>query len=540
MSPVSPVLSRPWQRAALIAALAGAATLAQAKGTLVYCSEGSPEGFQPQFFSTGTTFDAVSVPMFNRLVQFEIGTTNVVPALAESWTISPDGKVFTFKLRRGVKFHSNANFKPTRDMNADDVIFSWDRMANDKNPFHAGTGGQTYAYFDDMGMKNIVEKVEKVDPMTVRFTLKRPEAPFLADMAMDFASILSLEYFEAMAKKGTPNSADIFPIGTGPFEFVSYQKDATIRYKAFDQYWGGRPKVDNLVFSITRDATARYAKLKTGECHVMAFPKPADLDEMKKDPTLNVLSKEGLNIGYIAFNTEKKPFDNKLVRQALNLATNKEAILKSVYQGQGQVAKNLIPPILWSYNNNVKDYPYDPAKAKELLAQAGYPNGFEVELWYLPVTRPYNPDGKRMAELIQADWEKIGVKTKLLTYEWAEYRKRSKTGEQSVMMFGWSGDNGDPDNFFVPLLGCEAVKGGGNVARWCNKSFEELIVKAAQTPKQADRAKLYEQAQVIFKDEAPWITVAHSVRFDPTRKEVQGYKMDATAHHYFNNSDLAK
>ena len=175
--------------------------------------------------------------MFNRLVEFEIGTTNIVPALAESWTVSPDGKVFTFKLRKGVKFHSNANFTPTRDFNADDVLFSWDRMANDKNPFHGGTGGQTYAYFDDMGMKNIVDKVEKVDPMTVRFTLKRPEAPFLADMAMDFASILSLEYFETMAKKGTPNAADIFPIGTGPFEFVSYQKDATIRYKAFDQHW---------------------------------------------------------------------------------------------------------------------------------------------------------------------------------------------------------------------------------------------------------------------------------------------------------------
>src|SRR5258706_7419085 len=435
------VSTRSWRRAALIAALALTATAVQAKGTLVYCSEGSPEGFQPQFFSTGTTFDAVSVPLFNRLVQFEIGTTNIVPALAESWTVSPDGKVFTFKLRKGVKFHNNANFTPTRDMNADDVIFSWDRMANDKNKFHGGTGGQTYAYFDDMGMKNIVDKVEKVDPMTVRFTLKRPEAPFLADMAMDFASILSLEYFETMAKKGTPNAADIYPIGTGPFEFVSYQKDATIRYKAFDPHWAGRPKVDNLVYSITRDATARYAKLKTGECHVMAFPKPADLAEMQKDPQLTVLQKEGLNVGYIAFNTEKKPFDNKLVRQALNLATNKEAILKAVYQGQGQVAKNPIPPILWSYNNNVKDYPYDVAKAKELLAQAGYPNGFEVELWYLPVTRPYNPDGKRMAEVIQADWEKIGVKTKLITYEWAEYRKRSKTGEQAARRFGWSGGN---------------------------------------------------------------------------------------------------
>jgi dipeptide transport system substrate-binding protein len=260
---------------------------------------------------------------------------------------------------------------------------------------------------------------------------------------------------------------------------------------------------------------------------------------MKKDPQLNVLQKEGLNIGYIAFNVEKKPFDDKRVRQALNLATNKDAILKAVYQGNGQVAKNPIPPILWSYNDAVKDYPYDPAKAKELLTQAGLGNGFELELWYLPVTRPYNPDGKRMAEMIQADWEKVGVKAKLVTYEWAEYRKRAKQGEHQVVMFGWSGDNGDPDNFFVPLLGCEAVKGGGNNARWCNRQFEDLVVKAAQTPKQADRAKLYEQAQVIVKDEAPWITLAHSIRFDPLRKEVKGYKMDATAHHYFDKAEVA-
>ena len=524
---------------ALIAGLVALPAVAANK-TLVYCSEGSPEGFQPQFFSTGTTFDAVSVPIFNRLVEFETGTTNIIPALAESWTVSPDSKVVTFKLRHGVKFHSNANFKPTRDFNADDVLFSWNRMADDNHPFHKMTAGQTYAYFDDMGMKNIVDKVEALDKYTVRFTLKRPEAPFLADMAMDFASINSAEYFDTMMKKGTPNAADIYPIGTGPFEFVSYQKDATIRYKAFDQYWKGRPKIDNLIFSITRDATARYAKLKTGECQAMAFPKPADLAEMQKDPQLNVLQKQGLNIGYIAFNVEKKPFDNKLVRQALNMATNKEAILKAVYQGQGQVAKNPIPPTLWSYNDAVQDYPYDPAKAKQMLAQAGYPNGFEVDLWYLPVTRPYNPDGKRMAEMIQADWDKIGVKAKLVTYEWAEYRKRSKTGEQPVMMFGWSGDNGDPDNFFVPLLGCEAVKGGGNVARWCNKPFEDLVIKAAQTPNKADRAKFYEQAQVIFKEEAPWITLAHSVRFDPIRREVKGYKMDATAHHYFTSADIVR
>jgi dipeptide transport system substrate-binding protein len=518
-------------------ALLGGTGAAFAAKTLVYCSEGSPEGFNPQYYSTGTTFDAVSVPMFNRLVEFDLGTTNIVPGLAESWTAAPDGLSYTFKLRKGVKFHSSAKFTPTRDFNADDVLFSYNRMADPSIP--KTTPGTTYAYFDDMDMKSIVDHVEKVDPMTVKFVLKKPEAPFLADMAMDFASILSAEYFEKMKAAGTPDVIDREPIGTGPFSFVSYQKDAVVRYKAFDAYWGGRPKIDNLVFAITTDASVRYAKLKTNECQVMAFPKPADLALMKSDPNINLMQKPGLNVGYIAFNVEKKPFDNKLVRQALNMAVNKKAILETVFQGAGTVAKNPIPPTLWGYNDKIVDYPYDPAKAKALLAQAGYPNGAEIDLWYLPVTRPYNPDGKRMAELIQSDWDKIGVKAKLITYEWGEYRKRSKTGEQASIMFGWSGDNGDPDNFFVPLLGCSAVQGGGNLARWCNKDYEELVDKAAVTTKQADRAVLYEKAQVIVKDEAPWLTIAHSVRFDPIRREVTGYKMTATGNHDFRHVDLA-
>jgi len=521
--------------AGALLAVAGSSFAAK---TLVYCSEGSPEGFNPQYFTTGTTFDAVSVPMFNRLVEFELGTTNIVPGLAESWTASSDGLSYTFKLRHGVKFHSSDKFKPTRDFNADDVLFSYNRMADPSHPLHKTAQGQTYAYFEDMGMKDIVEKVEKLDPMTVKFTLKKPEAPFLANMAMDFASILSAEYAEKMKAANTIEVFDREPIGTGPFQFVSYQKDAVIRYKANDAFWGGRPKIDNLVYAITTDASVRYAKLKTGECHVMAFPKPADVAQMKNDPNITLVQKEGLNVGYIAFNVEKKPFDNKLVRQALNMAVNKKAILDAVFQGAGQPAKNPIPPTLWSYNDKVHDYPYDPAKARELLAKAGLASGTEVELWYLPVTRPYNPDGKRMAELIQADWEKVGVKTKLTTFEWGEYRKRSKTGEQQVMMFGWSGDNGDPDNFFVPLLGCSAVKGGGNVSRWCDKAFEDLVQKAKLATKQADRAALYMKAQEIAHEEAPWIPIAHSLRFDPVRKEVVGYKMDATAHHFFNKVDL--
>ncbi len=526
-------------------ATAVAATLAAASGnalavkTLVYCSEGSPEGFNPQFFTTGTTADASSVPLYNRLVEFETGTTTIIPGLAESWSATPDGLSYTFKLRKGVKFHSNAKFTPTRDFNADDVLFSFNRMADPNHPFAKVTVGQTFAYYDDMDLKNIVDHVEKLDAMTVKFVLKKPEAPFVADMAMDFASILSAEYAQKMLAAKTPEVIDREPIGTGPFSFVSYQKDAVIRYKAFDAYWGGRPKIDNLVYAITTDASVRYAKLKTGECHAMAFPKPADVAAMKSDPSINVVSQQGLNVGFVAFNVEKKPFDSKLVRQALNLAVNKKAILDAVFQGAGQVAKNPIPPTLWGYNDRIVDYPYDPAKAKALLAQAGYPNGVEVELWYLPVTRPYNPDGKRMAELIQADWEKVGVKTKLITYEWGEYRKRTKSGEHHAAMLGWSGDNGDPDNFFLPLLGCSAVKGGGNTARWCDPTFESLVQKAKLATRQNDRAGFYTKAQEIFHEEAPWLTIAHSVRFDPLRKEVIGYKMDATAHHYFSKVDMA-
>ena len=413
-------------------------------------------------------------------------------------------------------------------------------MADDSNPFHKITAGQTFAYFEDMGMKNIVDKVEKVDDYTVRFTLKRPEAPFLADMAMDFASILSKEYFDTMMKKGTPNAADIYPIGTGPFEFVSYQKDATIRYKAFDAHFRGKPKVDTLVFSITRDATARYAKLKTGECHVMAFPKPADLAEMKADPTLNVLSKEGLNIGYIAFNTEKKPFDNKLVRQALNMAIDKESILKSVYQGQGQVAKNPIPPILWSYNNAVKDYPFDVAKAKEMLAKAGYPERLR--------SRPLVPAGdaavqpRRQADG-RADPGRLGEDRRqgearhLRMGRVPQAQQDRRAGGDDVRLVGRQRRSRTTSS--CRCWAARRSRAAATSRAGATRTSRTLIIKAAQTPKQADRAKLYEQAQVIFKEEAPWITVAHSVRFDPVRKEVKGYKMDATAHHYFNNAEVA-
>ena len=514
----------------------GLATTASAK-TLVYCSEGSPEGFNPSLYTAGTTFDASSHPIYNRLVEFKRGTTKVVPALAKSWSVSSDGLTYTFRLRKGVKFQTTKYFTPSRDFNADDVLFSFERQLDKNNPYHKVSGG-AYEYFNSMDMPKLIKSIEKVNDYTVRFHLTKPEAPFIANMGMDFASILSAEYADKMMKAGTPEKVDLNPVGTGPFQLVAYQKDAVIRYKAHPDYWQGKAKIDKLIFAITPDASVRYQKLKANECQVMPYPNPADIAQMKKDPNIKVLQQEGLNVGYLAFNTQKKPFGDKRVRKALNMAINKKAIIDAVFQGAGKIAKNPIPPTMWSYNNSVKDYRYSPKKAKKLLAEAGYPNGFSTDIWAMPVQRPYNPNARRMAELIQADFAKVGVKAKIVTYEWGEYLKRSKKGEHQTILLGWTGDNGDPDNFMYVLLGCSAAKNGANRARWCNPTFNDLLVRAKEISNIAQRTQYYKAAQLVFKDEAPWVTIAHSIVFMPMRKNVTGYRIDPFGGHIFYGVDL--
>ena len=527
-------------KTALLCALALPAAMAlvpAAAKTLVYCSEGSPENFYPGVNTTGTSFDA-NEQIYDNLVTFERGGTKVIPALAESWTISKDGLEYTFKLRKGVKFQSNKNFKPSRDFNADDVIFMFERQWKENDPYFKVTSGN-HTYFDDMGMPKLLKSVDKVDEYTVKISLNQPEAPFLANLAMQFAGIQSKEYAIAMLKAGTPEKIDQDPLGTGPFQLIQYQKDALIRYKAFPQYWAGKAKIDDLIFAITPDASVRWAKLQKGECHVMPYPNPADLDTMRKDSAVTVLEQPGLNIGYLAYNTTKKPFDDVRVRKALNMAIDKKAIISAVYLSTGVAATNPIPPVLWSYNKAVKDDAYNPAEAKKLLTAAGYPNGFSTDLWAMPVQRPYNPNAKRIAELMQADLAKIGVKAEIKSYEWGEYRKRLQDGEHQMAMFGWNGDNGDPDNFLNTLLGCNAAKqGGGNVAKFCYKPFEDLVQKAKVTSDIKERTKLYEKAQVIFKEQAPWFTIAHSVQIAPVRKEVVDFRLSPFARHTFYGVDM--
>jgi len=562
------MISKPTTLALALAALTVSSTVA-AK-TLVYCSEGSPENFNPQLYTSGTSVDASAVPVYNRLVEFKVGTTELEPGLAERWDVSEDGKTYTFHLRKGVKFQSNKYFTPTRDFNADDVIFSFMRQKDPNHPYHNVSNGN-YSNFESLEFGKLITSIDKVDDHTVRFTLAHPEAPFVADLAWYFASILSAEYADAMLKAGTPTRVDMDPIGTGPFRLAQYQKDSRILFTAFPEYWQGKAKLDRLVFSITPDASVRYAKLEKNECQVMAFPNPADLPRMRENPNINLMSKAGLNTGFLALNTQKAPLDNVKVRQALAMAINKPAIIDAVFQGTGTAAKNLLPPGVWSADSDLKDYdynpeqakallaeagfskglsidlwampvqrPYNPEQAKALLAEAGFSKGLSIDLWAMPVQRPYNPNAKRMAEMIQADWAKIGVQAKIVTFEWGEYLKRVKGGEHQAALMGWTTATGDPDNFFGPLFTCQSADGGSNSAKWCYQPFDKLIAEAKGITDRSQRTALYKQAQQMMHDQMPAVMIAHSTIFEPVRKEVQGYEIDPFGKHIFYQVDLKK
>ena len=526
-----------WGLCSLVGVLGFATQNAQAAKTFVYCSEGSPSTFNPQLATDGPTFVASSKQIYNRLVTFKSGTTKVIPSLAQSWSVSKNGLEYTFYLRRGIKFHTTKYFTPKRDFNVDDTLFSFNRMYSSKHPYHKVNGGG-YEYFNSMNMKKLIKDIVRIDDYTIKFVLNKREAPFLSNMAMDFASILSAEYGETLLKKGTPEKIDIEPVGTGPFVFKRYAKDTLIRYKAHPHYFLGKASIDNLVISITKDPSVRYQKLKAKECHLIAEPSPTDLNMMKKNKDFVVSELSGLNVGYIAMNVQKKPFDNVLVRRAINHALNRKSYIKAIYLGNAQIANNPIPPTMWSYNKKIKGYEYSPTKALSLLKQAGFPQGFETELWTLPVSRPYNPNGKKMGEMVQADLARVGIKIKLVSFDWSTYLAKSRKGEHKMIMLGWTGDNGDPDNFFHILLGCAAIKGGGNLSRWCNKNFSQLVDKAKQTVSLKERTKYYERAQEIFNQQVPWVPLAHSTVYRGMAKNITGYKMQPVGTENFYEIDI--
>jgi len=508
------------------AAPAGADDDSKMGGVLVFGRSGDSVGLDPARETDGESFYA-STAVFDTLVEFVPGGTAVKPALAESWEVSEDGKSFTFHLREGVKFHDGTDF------NADAVVFSFERQFKEDHPYYDLGPWKYWGYMD---MDNIVDEVVAVDEYTVRFDLKKPEAPFIANLAMDFAAIVSPAAVEKYGEDFKNN-----PVGTGAFKFVSWTKDSDIVFDRNPDYWDAPVYLDRLILKVIPDATSRWLALQKGEVDLIDFPSMEDIPAMKEAEDIQVIQQAGLNVGYLALNTEKKPYDSKLVRQAMNYAIDKSEIIEGVFGEAGQPAKNPIPPGMWSYNDDIEPYPYDPEKAKELLAEAGYPNGFETEIWAMPVARPYNPNARKIAEIMQAQLAKVNVDVEIVTYEWGTYLSKTDMGEHQAAMLGWTGDNGDPDNFLWLLLSEPAAQlPAGNIALWKNAEFTELCSEAKQISDQEKREELYRKAQVIFHEEAPWVPIAHSVVTVPAKDYVKNFKIYPTGKRVFKHVWLEK
>lgn len=507
-------------------------------GTIVFGRGGDSSTMDPAHATDGESFYGTT-QVYDNLAQFKYGTTEIEPGLATSWDVSEDGLTYIFHLRQGVYFAPTAYFKKKVEFSADDVVFSFERQFKKDHPYNKIGGA--FEYWAAMDMDNIIKSVEKIDKYTVKFTLKKPEAPFIANIAMDFASILCKEYADDLLKQGKADDINRLPVGTGPFIFEKWIKDDKIFYKANKDHWAGRPYIDRLILRVILNNSVRAAELKTGQIQIMDFPNPAEISSLKQDPKLQIIEQEGMNVGYMAINLTRPEYKNLKVRQALNYAINKKLIIDTIYEGLGRVADSPLPPNVWSFTEDIQKYNYNPQKAKDLLKEAGFEKGFKTKLWVLPVARSAIPDGKKVGQAIQADLAKVGIDAEIVTYDWVTYLDRTKQLEHDLCLMIWTGDNGDPDNFLNVLLSKEGANvPATNFAAWVNDEFDSLIKKAKLTSDIKERTDLYMKAQQIFARELPWVTLANSVVVTPALKNIKGFKMDPVGKRRFKEVWIEK
>lgn len=478
-------------------------------GTLVYGRGADSVGLDPAVVTDGESF-RVTRNIYESLLEYKRENTEVIPGLAERWETAPDGLTWKFSLRRNVRFHDGS------PLNAEAVVFNFERWMSEQHPYHKGV----FEYWKSMfgGFPGFVKSVRAIDETTVEFVLEKPMAPFLANLAMPMFGIASPT---AMKKYGE----DYFkhPVGTGPFLFKEWRKDDRIVLERNPNYWGEKALLDRIIFRSIVDNSARLLELQAGSIDLMEFLSPDDIPMVKKDPNLQLVLRPSMNVGYLWWNVEKEPFGKVDVRRAIAHAINKRAIVDKLFGGIGVPAKNMLPPSLWGYNEAVVDYEYNPAKAREYLAKAGLPRGFKTRLWAMPNPRPYMPQPTKIAEAIQADLKAVGIEAEMVTMDWATYLAKTREGAQDLYMLGWTGDNGDPDNFLYWFFGQKETR-----SRYLHARAAELTRRAQSMMVQEERAQLYREAQVMLKEDAANVPIAHTTPPLAAKKVVKGYIPHAT------------
>ncbi|PRD13532.1 ABC transporter substrate-binding protein SapA [Pantoea coffeiphila] len=486
----------------------------------VYCVNGVMNTFNPQMASGGLVVDTLAAQFYDRLLDVDPYTYRLIPELAESWEVLDNGATYRFHLRQKVDFQKTAWFTPTRPMNADDVVFSFDRVFNRQHPWHNINGG-SYPYFDSLQFSDAVQSVKKLDKNTVEIRLNSPDASFLWHLATHYAPVLSAEYADKLTKSDRQEQMDREPVGTGPFMLSEYRAGQYIRLQRNENYWKGTPRMSQVVIDLGAGGTGRLSKLLTGECDVLAYPAASQLSILRDDPRLRLTLRPGMNTAYLAFNTRKPPLDRPEVRQALALGINNERLMESIFYGTAETAASILPRASWAYDTDARITPYNPQKAREELKALGIEN-LHLNLWVPSASQAWNPSPMKTAELLQADLAQIGVRVTIVQVDGRFQEARLMEMNHDLTLTGWSTDSNDPDSFFRPLLSCAAIASQTNYAHWCNPEFDDLVHRALLSQQLATRIDYYDRAQALLAKELPVLPLAYSLRLQAYRYDIKG------------------
>ncbi|WP_300068288.1 ABC transporter substrate-binding protein [uncultured Ruegeria sp.] len=467
-----------------------------------------PKALDPAAVTAVNDF-RILMNVYDGLVRYKDGTLEVEPSLATSWDISDDGTVYTFTLRDGVTFHDGSAF------NADAVKFNFDRMLDENHPYH-NTGPFPLSFFF-----SAVENVEVVDDLTVRFTLNAPYAPFLSNLAYPTGLIVSPTAVEQHGAEFGRN-----PSGTGAFKFAEWRSNEAVVIEANADYWDGAPELQAVVFRPITDANTRTAEMLAGGIDLMVEVPPVALSEFQGE-TYTVHEQAGPHVWFLILNAKEGPFADVRVRQAANYAINKEAIVNDVLEGTAAVAAGPTPPAFaWAYNESLEPYPYDPDKARELLAEAGA-EGAELT-FYVTEGGSGMLDPVAMGTAIQADLQAVGLTVNIETYEWNTFLGEVNPGlEGKADMAEMAWMTNDPDT--LPFLALRTAawpdQGGFNSGYYSNPKVDELLEAARVATDQAERARLYQEMQVIVQEDAPWVFVANWKQNAVTSDRVENFSL---------------
>jgi peptide/nickel transport system substrate-binding protein len=491
------------------------------QSALVFGVGGQPANLEPGNIEDGNSIYAQQ-QIYNRLIDNAPGSTDLVPSLATEWTASEDGLRWTFKLREGVKFHDGTDF------NAEAVKANVERWWDPNSPLGFRDAGKTYVIWQNLfgGFKgedaSILEAVNVVDDSTVEFVFKQAFAAFPAAISSGYFGIASPTAIEeAGANYGVSGST---AVGTGPYVLKEWRSGDRIILEKNPNYWEqDYPKVDQLVFRFITEPAARLAELRAGSIDFTVDLAPDQLNEIKNDANLEVVLRPSFNVGYLGLNPSYEPLSKVEVRQAIAMAINRKAIVDSFWSGLGITDSHFTPESFNKFQDaSLGDYEYNPEKAKQMLADAGYPDGFELQLWYMPVSRPYFPTPKPIAEAFAADLSAIGIRVSLQTKDWAAYLEdRNKAPGYQSFMLGWTGDYGDPDNFYYPHFGRGSTS---DIGEWKDDQVFNLLDDARKTGDQAERERLYAQVDKLLFAQALRIPVVHSQPLNAQRKGIQNWK----------------